>query len=87
MRDFYNENPEFWKKMLKEMDAKGYEWSAQEWDDATGRSEFVLNYEYALGIGYLDLDGEKAKIKLTDYPFDYYWYRYIYIRIIPAYIE
>jgi hypothetical protein len=87
VRDFYNENPEFWKKMLKEMDAKGYEWSAQDWDDATGRSEFVLNYEFALGIGYLDLDGEKAKIKLTNYPFDYYWYRYIYIRTIPAYIE
>lgn len=85
--EFYNNNATFWNNMLKEMDAKGYEWSAQDWDDATGNSEFVLQSGrlvfYGNEMDILDLDKRPGKISYA-HELDTFWYRYMLIETIPA---
>ena len=76
--------------MLQEMDAKGYEWSAQKWEDATQRSEFLLGSTGTTivtiftfpTIMCLDLDEEKGEIRHALQK-SQYWYRYMHIRTIP----
>ena len=85
--EFYNANHDAWKSMLKEMDAKGYHWSAIPWKvDTTGNSEFILNsYDAdAKKIKCLDLDDHPGKIcdvKTSSW----FYYRYMHIRIFPPY--
>ena len=90
--EIYNSNKAFWDNMLAEMDAKGYNWSADKEGlyGTTGNAEFVLNafYEDWLGIDktkFLDLDKEIGDI---GYVSSWSWnkYRYMYIRFIPPYI-
>ena len=86
--EFYNNNQTFWNNMLKEMDAKGYMWSPQDGEDATGCSEFLLQqimpYMWpASGVACLDFDEPKGKLAgaVTT---TYYMYRYMHIKTIPA---
>ncbi len=86
--EFYNNNQTFWNNMLKEMDAKGYMWSPQDGENATGCSEFLLQqimpYLWpAEGVACLDFDEPKGKLAgaVTT---TYYMYRYMYIETIPA---
>ena len=92
VRDFYNnpENRTFWENMLKEMDAKGYEWSAQDLPNSTNNAEFMINkvgnawgnHMYCLD---LDLD-EEGEIDWTTL-FSNFHYRYIHIEIVPPFFE
>jgi hypothetical protein len=84
--DFYNENYDAWQKMLKEMDALGYYWSARIgiFNGATGNSEFLLNSydEKKNKIKCLDLDEKKGEIcDVSDS--SWFTYRYMHIRIFP----
>ena len=83
--DFYNANPDVWSAMLKEMDGKGYQWSAKPGGlSTTGNSEFILNSYDADSdkIKCLDLDGTKGKI-CNVYGWSWFNYRYMHIRICP----
>ena len=78
--------------MLKEMDALGYEWSAQDWPNATGDSEFMIGYKTTPLVGIqvlhcLDLYGKKAKMDWTMLEGTYFQYRYIHINTVPPYVE
>ena len=92
VREFYDNNQAFWNKMLKEMDAKGMEWSPQSY--GTNKSGFIFQSLYypdifVETIGCLDLNESKSnKYHLTvgRYPwFDYH--RYMHIEIIPPVAE
>ena len=92
VREFYDNNQDFWNKMLKEMDAKGLEWSPQSY--GTNSSKFIFQSLYYPDIfietiGCLDLNEPKSnKYHLTvgRYPwFDYH--RYMHIEIIPPVAE
>jgi hypothetical protein len=91
--EFYNNNNQaFWNNMLKEMDALGYEWSAQDWPNATGDSEFMIGYKTTPLVGIqvlhcLDLYGKKAKMDWTMLEGTYFQYRYIHINTVPPYVE
>ena len=91
--EFYNNNNQaFWNNMLKEMDALGYEWSAQDWPNATGDSEFMIGYKTTPFVGIqvlhcLDLYGKKAKMDWTMLEGTYFQYRYIHINTVPPYVE
>ena len=80
---FLNNKP-VWDKMLKDMDAKGYQWSPQDGGGCTGNSEFLLRqydgYRYMLCLDLDDGDGYKEWIMCSSL----YKYRYIHIEIIPA---
>ena len=74
--------------MLKEMDAKGYEWSAQKSKNATGNSEFMINkWKQPLQgvpvIYCLDLDKPKGEMDWALVEASYFQYRYMHIRIFP----
>lgn len=87
--DFYNANSEVWSAMLKEMDGKGYQWSAKPGGlSTTGNSEFLLNsYDSDNDkIKCLDLDGTKGKI-CNVYGWSWFNYRYMHIRIFPPYFN
>lgn len=91
VREFYDNNQAFWNKMLKEMDAKGLEWSPQSY--GTNNSEFIFQsiHEYESGetIGCLNLNESKSgksHISVGRFPwFDYY--RYMHVEIIPPVSE
>ena len=91
VREFYDNNQAFWNKMLKEMDAKGLEWSPQSY--GTNNSEFIFQsiheYEFGESIGCLNLNEPKSKkshISVGRFPwFDYH--RYMHIEIIPPVAE
>ena len=91
VREFYDNNQAFWNKMLKEMDAKGLEWSPQSY--GTNNSEFIFQsiheYEFGESIGCLNLNESKSKkshISVGRFPwFDYH--RYMHIEIIPPVAE
>ena len=87
--DCYNEHGQRWEYMLKQMDAKGYQWSPTFSFDfsTTYNSEFILNghEDGANTIKCLDLDAKKGKIcdVVLDGGFWLNEYRYMYIRVIP----
>ena len=86
--DFYNKNNAFWKNMLKEMDEKGYQWSADDsWYSfvckTTGNSEFIINNTNELSISFLDLDDDKGSIDNVSY-ISPNLFRYMHIHTIPA---
>ena len=91
VREFYDNNQAFWNKMLKEMDAKGLEWSPQSY--GTNNSEFIFQsiheYEFGESIGCLNLNeskSEKSHISVGRFPwFDYH--RYMHVEIIPPVAE
>ena len=80
----YNANPDAWKAMLKEMDAKGYQWSANIGWLSTGNSEFLLNSynEKTNQIKCLDLDGKPGKI-CNVAGNSWFRYRYMHVYIFP----
>lgn len=86
--DFFNANYDAWQKMLKEMDAKGYQWSPASGYETTGNSEFILNSydEEENELKYLDLDGKTAKFRNTS-SHSWYNYRYMQIKHFPAFVE
>ena len=86
--DFFNANYDAWQKMLKEMDAKGYQWSPASGYETTGNSEFILNSydEEENEIKFLDLDGEEGDIDEA-WGRSYLKYRYMQIRIFPPIVE
>ena len=89
--NFRNNNLNFWKKMLTEMDALGHEWSAQTWSNATKTSEFMLNetyksitiagFDFIAMIKCLDLDEDKGKI-CGVWQNGTNWYRYMHIKTV-----
>jgi hypothetical protein len=84
--NFYNANNETWNGFLKEMDFRGYKWSATTgiWNYATCNAEFILNSYNASTkkIKCLDLDDPVGKI--CDVASDSYNnYRYMHIRVFP----
>lgn len=88
--DFFNSNNQFWNKMLREMDEKGYKWSRQSGVWTTGNDEFLLkeyNSKTEL-IKCLDLDQDdedKLLGNICNVEEDTWCkYRYMHIRIIPA---
>lgn len=89
--DFYNSNKDFWINMLKEMDAKGYDWSPQDLPHTTNNSEFMINKRSDLSILWklycmdLDLD-ETGEIDWALNTSTFH-YRYMHIKIIPALID
>ena len=86
--DFFNANYDAWQKMLKEMDAKGDQWSPASGYETTGNSEFILNSydEEDDKIKYLDLDGKEAKFRNAS-GWSWYNYRYMQIKHFPAFVE
>jgi hypothetical protein len=92
VREFYDNNQDFWNKMLKEMDAKGLEWSPQSY--GTNSSNFIFQSLYypdlfVEDIGCLDLNGPKSKkcyLSVGRYLF-YDYHRYMHIEIIPPVAE
>ena len=84
--NFYNANNETWNGFLKEMDYRGYKWSATTgiWNYATCNAEFILNSYNASTkkIKCLDLDDPVGKIcdVACDSSNDY---RYMHIRVFP----
>ena len=89
--NFYNNNYDVWQKMLGEMDAKGYMWSANDaflgdlFSTSTCNSEFLFRGDInkADDILCLDLDGDKAKYGKVAATSGYE-YRYMHVRIVPA---
>ena len=87
--DIHNSNPEAWQKMLKVMDEKGYQWSADDrWfnGSATGTAEFLFGGTYGDYITCLDLDDEEELgLGLLTYvkKESLNQYRYMHIRIYP----
>ena len=92
VREFYDNNQDFWNKMLKEMDARGLEWSPQSY--GSNRSDFIFQSKYYPGpfmedIGCLDLSGpksDKCYLSVGRYLF-YDYHRYMHIEIIPPVAE
>ena len=92
VREFYDNNQAFWNKMLKEMDAKGLEWSPQ--SVGTNKSEFMFQDKatvalFTEGIGCLDLNESKSNewyLAIGRLPW-YSYYRYMHIEIIPPVAE
>ena len=92
VREFYDNNSDFWNKMLKEMDAKGLEWSPQ--SVGTNKSEFMFQDKATValwteGIGCLDLNESKSNewyLAIGRLPW-YSYYRYMHIEIIPPVAE
>ena len=92
VREFYDNNSDFWNKMLKEMDAKGLEWSPQ--SVGTNKSEFMFQDKatvalFTEGIGCLDLNESKSNewyLAIGRLPW-YSYYRYMHIEIIPPVAE
>ena len=84
--DFYNANGDKWRKMLEDMDNKGYQWSAASGYATTGNDEFLLNSYNGKKIKCLDLDGDVGYIGEVKQG-SWYKYRYMHIRIFPPYIE
>ena len=92
VRKFYDNNQDFWNKMLKEMDAKGLEWSPQSY--GTNSSNFIFQSLYypdlfVEDIGCLDLNGPKSNkcyLSVGRYLF-YDYHRYMHIEIIPPVAE
>ena len=92
LKFYNNNNQDFWNNMLKEMDAKGYEWSPQKWSNATGDSEFMIQktkkvLNFCPIIYCLDLYGKNAKLDWAEVEISRFEYRYIHINIIPPYVE
>ena len=95
--DFYNNNKTFWIKMLNEMDSKGLGWSAQEWSNATGNCEFMINKTEFLWWDFLlwnekiycmDLDlDETGEIDWALVLTSTFNYRYMHIRFCDPYYE
>ena len=84
--DIYNSDYDWWKAMLKEMDAAGYMWSPVFGIFTTGNSEFALNsYNKKDGkLAILDLDDKKGKICYASLLWNCaFFYRYMHIRICP----
>ena len=79
------------------MDAKGYEWGAQEWSSATSNCEFMINktewlwWDIVLGgdkIYCMDLDlDETGKIDWAIVLTSLFYYRYMHIRLCDPYYE
>ena len=92
VREFYDNNSDFWNKMLKEMDAKGLEWSPQ--SVGTNKSEFMFQDKatvalFTEGIGCLDLNESKSNewyLAIGRLPW-YSYYRYMHVEIIPPVAE
>ena len=92
VREFYDNNQTFWNKMLKEMDAKGMEWSPQSY--GTNKSGFIFQSLYypdifVETIGCLDLNESKSNewyLAIGRLPW-YSYYRYMHIEIIPPVAE
>jgi hypothetical protein len=92
VREFYDNNQDFWNKMLKEMDAKGLEWSPQSY--GTNSSNFIFQSLYypdlfVEDIGCLDLNGPKSNkcyLSVGRYLF-YDYHRYMHVEIIPPVAE
>jgi hypothetical protein len=89
--EFHDNNPFFWDNMLAVMDDKGYEWSAQPWEDSARCYEFMLDAD---GItawfgpftqevrGILDLDSAKGQTSYVS-KMSGNMYRYMLIKIVP----
>ena len=92
VREFYDNNQDFWNKMLKEMDAKGLEWSPQ--SVGTNKSEFMFQDKatvalFTEGIGCLDLNESKSNewyLAIGRLPW-YSYYRYMHVEIISPVAE
>ena len=89
--DFYNNNTEFWKNMLDEMEAKGYKWkpSTDFITSATCNSEFIINDFREVPIigtdmtSILDLDDDQGYFSTVS-SLSVFYYRYMHIKIFPA---
>lgn len=75
-----------WNNMLKEMDAKGYQWSPQSGSSATGVSEFVIGEASIPSnvIYCMDLDSPAGQLVAVSGR-SYNLYRYMHIKLIPPY--
>ena len=90
--NFYATNYDAWQKMLGEMDAKGYMWSA---DDAFFGGLFsssTCNSEFLFGgstdgktFPCLDLDNKEPELDAVSINSSFYQYRYMHVRIVPRY--
>ena len=89
--DFYNNNTEFWKNMLDEMEAKGYKWkpSTDLITSATCNSEFMINDFREVPIigtdmtSILDLDDDQGYFSTVS-SLSVFYYRYMHIKTFPA---
>ena len=90
--NFYATNYDAWQKMLGEMDAKGYMWSADDaffwglFSSSTCNSEFLFGGSTdGKTFPCLDLDNKEPELDAVSINSSFYQYRYMHVRIVPRY--